>query len=223
MKTCLLISGLARNVEESFSNIKSSLIDTNNPDIFIHTWVDQEKQPGLDKKIIDLYNPKKIIIEERKCFKNSMLNMERMMASYAKPFQRDNFLEMIYSSWYSIQQSNLLKEQYRLENNIIYDYSIRARFDINYNIPIDCSKYDKNIIHVSKRDVPLEMIDDRFAFASDDIMNVYCGIFNTIDFIHKKRDSKDGIFCGETLVYEILNMFNINYSKIPSLHCIHIR
>jgi hypothetical protein len=223
MTSCLLISGLARHVEISYDNILKNIIEPNKPDVFIHTWLDTDINPGLDSTILNLYKPKKIVMEKGLSFNNTNLNMDRMMASYAKPYVRNSFVETFYSAWYSVQQSNIIKEQHRLENNLVYDYCIRARFDINYSIPIICENYDKNIIHLSNRDLPAEMIDDRFAFASNSIMNTYCSNFNFIDFIHEMKDKKDGIFCGETIVYEMCKMHNIKYSKIGNLHCSHVR
>ena len=221
---CLLISGLSRNIERSYDNILKSIIEPNNPDIFIHTWYNKPIDPTLESLISKLYNPKKIVIEELRQWKNSTMNMDRMMESYAKPYNRDAFVNTIYSCWYSTQQANLLKEQYRLENDIAYNYAIRARFDINYSMPIDCSQYDNNILYLSNRDLPPEMLDDRFAFSSNEIINAsYGSIFNFIDFVHSIRNQKDGIFCGETIIYEICRMANIKHKKIPELVCSHVR
>lgn len=223
MATCLLISGLARHVEKSYDNIFESLIRPNNPDVFIHTWLDTAAEPALEGTITKLYNPKKIVCENLRTWKNSSLDMTRMMNSYAKPYIRDNFVNTFYSAWYSVQQANLLKEQYRLQNDLTYDYAIRARFDINYTQVINCSSYDKNILHVSDREVPTEMIDDRFAFASNEIMNVYCNVFGLIDYVHALKDKRDGIFCGESLIYETCRIFGIPYQRINQLHCSHVR
>lgn len=222
MTVSLMISGLPRCVEKGFNNIYNSLILPNKPDIFIHTW-NLSENDGLYKKIIDLYKPKLIISEKQKIFINTHIDLDRMMVSHGRSYSREKFVEMVYSSWYSILQANLLKEQYRLENNVSYDYSIRARFDITYSNVIECSKFDPNIIHTANRpDLPLEMIDDRFAFGADRLMNVYCGGFNFINHIHEIRDKKDGIFCGEKLVYEMSRMSGVIYKKIENLHCGHL-
>lgn len=221
MKTCLLISGLPRQVERSFPNILESLIETNQPDIFIHTWNDLDG--NLKSPIIELYKPKEIKIENQKSWINSNMNLDRMMASHGRSYTKEKFIEMIYSSWYSVQQANLLKEEYRLKHNIIYDYAIRARFDINYSKAIYCKDYDRNVLNISNKVLPdVEMVDDRFAFASNSIINAYCGIFNMLDYVQELRHDKDGIFCGETLVYEMCRMFGIRHQKINDLHCPHM-
>lgn len=222
MNNCLLLSGLARNVELAYSNIYENILVPNNPDVFIHTWLNDEDDV-LKNTIINLYKPKKIEIEKLKSWKNSKLDMTRMMNSYAKPYVRDNFVDTFYSCWYSVNRACVLKDQYRLDNNINYDYSMRARFDINYNCELKFEKYDNSIIHLSNRDLPPEMIDDRFAFGNDSLINIYSSSFNHIDFIHQLKDKKDGIFCGESLVYEICKIFSINYKKIGDLHASHVR
>ena len=113
-----------------------------------------------------------------------------------------------------------LKEEYRLANGIVYDYVIRARFDINYNIKIDCSQFNDNIVYICNRQLPdHDMVDDRFAFGSNHNMNIYSSGFGWMDYMCKLRDTKDGIFCGETLVYEMLTMSNIVNNKISNLVC----
>jgi hypothetical protein len=63
------------------------------------------------------------------------------------------------------------------------------------------------------------MTDDRFAFGSNHNMNVYSSGFNFLDYFCKIRNGKDGIFCGETLVYEMLNMSGIESNKLNNLIC----
>lgn len=221
MKIGLLISGLPRYVEKGYHNILKSIIEPNDPDIFIHSWNDIDGT--FNYPVVDLYKPKIIKTDNQKTWLNSNMNLDRMMASHAKSYAKDRFIEMLYSSWYSIQQSNLIKEEYRLKNNLEYDYIIRARFDIHYDMVIDCKKYDSNILHVSNKWLPdIEMIDDRFAFASENIMNAYCGGFNLLKLVQSYREKKDGIFCGETLVYEMCKMFNVSHKQINNLTCNNI-
>jgi hypothetical protein len=217
MKTCVLISGLPRNVDNAFNSINECLIKPNNADVFIHSWIDEHND--LSNRILQLYNPVKFLFENQKKFVNDSLDLTRMMLSHGRSYTREKFVEMIYSSWYSNQQSNTLKECYRLENNVTYDYIIRARFDITYSKPIICSEYDPNILHIANRHhLPNEMIDDRFAFSSNKIMNLYCNGFSLIEYIHSLRHNLDGIFCGETMVYEMVKFYNLNHYIINDLH-----
>ncbi|MGI0058660.1 MAG: hypothetical protein ACREBJ_02730 [Nitrosotalea sp.] len=221
MKTALLISGLPRFVDQGFPSLRDAIIRPNSPDIFIHTWGNPGDQT-LRGNLINMFNPNMLVIESPKIIHNTHMNLARMMVSHGRSYQRDKFVEMIYSMWYSIQQANLLKEQNRLEHNIQYDYVIRARFDITYTMAVDCQKYDSNIIYTASRpDLPVEMVDDRFAFASNSLMNIYCGGYNNIEYIFNMRDTKDGIFCGETILYELFKLYNIQHAVLP-MHAHHL-
>lgn len=216
MKTCVLISGLPRNVINAYNNINDCLIKPNDADVFIHTWLGEDDE--LVQFITDNFKPKKMIVEKQRPFINNHMELSRMMASHGQSYELSKFVEMLFSSWYSNSQSNLLKEQYRLEHNIDYDYVIRARFDIIYDKPIICSDYGKGILYTAPRQhLPPEMIDDRFAFGSNELMNIYCNGFGLLEYIHKLRNSLDGIFCGETLVYEMVRLFNLEHKIIDGL------
>lgn len=216
MKTCILLSGLPRQLKVCNKNILNCLVYPNNADVFVHAWNPTEDISLFDS-IKDLYSPKDIIIDSPKKFVNDGMQLDRMMAIHANG-RREYFVEMLHSSWYSILMSNTIKELYRLRNNIQYDWVIRARFDIIYNKPIILSEYNSNALYVSSRpDLPPEMIDDRFAFSSEKIMNVYCSGFNLLNYIHGIRDKIDGIFCGETLVHEMNKLFKFNPIVINDL------
>lgn len=222
MKTALLISGLPRFIDQGFPSIRDALIAPNNPDIFIHTWGNPADQ-ALKDKITNLYHPNDLKIDEPKIIHNFHMDLKRMIDKYAPGYGHVKFVEMVYSMWWSILQANLLKETCRLEHNIKYDCVIRARFDLTYTIPVDVSKFDMNVIHTATRPgLPAEMIDDRFAFSSNSNMNVYCGGFNLIEHIWKKRDKEDGVFCGETICWEMQRIFGIEFRKVPGLAANHL-
>lgn len=225
MITALCISGLPRHVEKNVENIRKNLVEPNNPDIFIHTWVPIDYLAAADV-IEEIYQPKLMYFEPQLPFINSRWNLDRMMeptAGHARSYQRHKFVEMLYSSWYSVQQANWLKEKYQREHDFTYDCVIRARFDIDYNKPVDCSQFAiSEQIFIPEKGLPPEMTDDRFAFGSSDLMNAYCSAFNLLDFVHKKRHLLDGIFCGETLVYEMLKMYGITAKPVEGLNCGHI-
>jgi hypothetical protein len=220
MKVALLLSGQPRNILKTFNSIKKCLIEPNTPDIFIHSWldVDDPKHNELYNLIIDLYNPKKIKVERQKKFFNNNLDLFRILSTHAVGYTKESFIEMIYSSWYSNHQSNLLKEEHRLENDFDYDFVIRARFDIYYDNPLICSNYTNDRLYTTQRlNLPPEMIDDRFCFGPNKLMNVYCGGFNLIDYIIDYRNKLDGIVCGETIVYEMFRIFNIPNEIITNI------
>lgn len=222
MRNAILFSGLPRFVDQGYPSIKPALLKLNNPDVFIHTWGDPN-DAALREKLTRLYKPNNLVIERPRIIHNTHMNLDRMMVSHGRSYKQEKFVEMVYSMWYSLLQANLLKEQCRLEHNIHYDCVIRARFDLTYTKDVDVSQYDSSIIHtVDRPDLPNEMIDDRFAFGSNELMNIYCGGYNLLEYIHSMRHKLDGIFCGETVVYEMFKLFGIKHKAIDGLHANHL-
>jgi hypothetical protein len=216
MKVCVLISGLPRQVRNCFNNINECLILPNEADVFIHSWINDNDE--TINFISQNFKPKEFKYENQLKIVNDSLDFSRMLSTHAWAYTRERFVDMLYSSWYSALQVNLLKEKYRLENNINYDYVIRARFDIVYNRPVIVSQYNPNLLNVNIRHhLPPEMIDDRFAFASNDIMNLYYSGFTLFEHLYKIRKKIDSIFCGETIVYETMKHFKIQQNIINDL------
>ena len=107
--------------------------------------------------------------------------------------------------------SNLLKEQYAVDNNIEYDFVVRCRFDfaphgvINFNA-INLKK-DEILCHSTG--LPYGMPHDWFAIGRTESMNAYCGIYHHIDGIIKQSIQMDGWWCNELHVKHHLNNNNI--------------
>jgi hypothetical protein len=130
MKIAICISGQARNFKQSYNSLKTHLLDKYDCDVYFHTW----KTPHFESTnfgfgntqytltdndyndLIQLYNPKKYIIEKPIVFDAS----EYKCPIWRQPL--NNTLSMFYSIYKSIQ---LIDEE--------YDYVIRTRFDIDYS------------------------------------------------------------------------------------------
>lgn len=211
-KIALCISGLPRFASDNFENIKRNLIDPNQADVFIHTW--------NGNNIFDSYEPKRIIFEEQKIFKQDSLNLHRISCiDGRRPIV---YCQALYSQFYSMMKCNTLKEEYRLENNIEYDYVIRARFDGVYNQPVVCSDFSNKFVWTDKSHLrygwpSARMIEDWFAFSSNQNMNIYTSGFPFINFLSEKSLNEDSMFCGEVIIYEMLKMFNLEHRFIDGL------
>ena len=135
MKYALCISGQPRFFEECGSRlmdyINSNSLDC---DIFAHAWSTQDKYHGsswtvdhkpykdLRERLISMYSPKKIFIEEQKdrWFKTQTMHIKKNTG--AEPY-------ITASMFYSIHQAAQLRRQYSQETGIKYDAVIRARYD----------------------------------------------------------------------------------------------
>jgi hypothetical protein len=219
MKIALCMSGQARGVVNGWPSICGNLMNPNAPEVFVHVWGAESDEQV--KAIRALYNPVSMVVEPPRLFSNSRLDIDRQRARYPHGSSRDDFVDRSYSMWYSIQQANLVKEKYRLEHDIHYDYVIRARFDLSFSRPIECVGYDNSVIHLTDKCIP-EMIDDRFAFGPTRLINIYSSGFAFYDQINALRSAKDGIFCAEIILYEMLRTFGVEYRFIPSLQILRV-
>ena len=219
MKIALCMSGQARGVLNGWQGICSNLLNPNSPDIFVHAWGEEGDEQV--KAIASLYKPVSMVVESQRHFVNSRTDVDRQRAKYPHGANRDDFVDRTYSMQYSILQANLVKERHRLANNVHYDCVIRARFDLSFSRPIECSKYDLSVVHLTDKCLP-EMLDDRFALGPEHLMNIYSSVFLFYDQINRIRSSKDGIFCGETLLYELFKACKVEYRFIPNLQILRV-
>jgi hypothetical protein len=183
MKIAICISGQARNFKQSYTSLKTHLLDKYDCDVYFHTWKTTNFESTnfgfgnnqyllIDNDYNDLtqlYQPKKYDIEKPILFDAS---------GYKCPIWRqplNNTLSMFYSIYKSIQ---LIEET--------YDYVIRTRFDIDY------SKFNLElpqegiIIPEWNTDVRVKNRGyyDVFAIGKQHDINIYSEVFpNIISFI----------------------------------------
>lgn len=242
MKVALCLSGQPRFIEYGYKSIYKNLIEPNNPDIFVHTWFDNNDankkfrddgnwnnnsnnkiDPFTEQKILSLYKPVRYVCEPQRKFKNSQWEMEKTIEKYLSHLNKDYVVDMMHCMWYSIYQSNLIKETYKLEHDIHYDYVIRCRFDSIIPRMLICKELDPNFLWLSHdRNTP-NQLDDWFAVSSNDTMNLYSDGFNLINFLYKTSMMRDGLFCNENLMYELVKKFNIPHKILSDFHIQFIR
>lgn len=219
MKIAVLLFGQPRDAIKCSENIINNVIKQNDTDVFFHTWYDEndlymekgEKDrsdcnlnKGIDKQLIEIYNPKAYCIESQKfknfnnynsnyikcpevyinnmskCGKNKELTKEEVELRCIKYTH--------ISQFYSIFKVNLIKEEYSLENNIYYDYVIKLRFDVVCNSPIVISdNIPKNVLlfqNIGQKD---NLVSDWFHISSNEIMNIVCSLFLKIKYLNNTQ------------------------------------
>lgn len=215
MKVALCLSGQPRSVEQAFPYIKENIIKPNNPDIYVHAWVDENIRGGLplnagghlasnpipeniDDIILNLYGPTKYKFEEQIEFEDKNYNERK--APMIKPKNSQ-------SQWYSVKQAfSLIEER--------YDAIIRMRFDWGIKIPIRVKDYNLDVV-TSPNDCPhYKGINDQFAFSIHDHMMVYAQLYDHIDYIYNEQGIR---YCDEQMLVQHLENFGIgiNPVKIP--------
>lgn len=237
MKVALCLSGQPRFLEKAYPFIQNCLIEPNNADVFFHTWFDNSlvgkrfvsnkngipmedaggsfdaRTPELLQK---LYNPKSFEISTPLSLSDSNLPVDCILSTHATTYTRSEFVSMLYSSWFSIQRSNNLKELYRLQNGIHYDFVIRARFDASLNMPIPCRLLSPGCLYVDNRELPPNMVPDWFGISSNEISNIYASGFNSLERFAYSPNSND-LICGENIVYRLMAVHNIPIVRINEL------
>tara|TARA_R110000796_G_scaffold162661_1_gene279637 strand:- start:2122 stop:2805 length:684 start_codon:yes stop_codon:yes gene_type:complete len=216
MKIALCLSGQSRFLEKAYNEvIYPYLLNNNQVDVFIHSWsVDKEiidggfvnggghimgepLPPNHNDKVISLYNPTSHLIEPQIEFEYGKYP-ERTM-----PGIRSDYL---YSQFYSVFKCNNLRKIYQTKTGIKYDWVVRSRFDIKLNTPINFNVDNTQLIIPNGCFNPNGYVDC-FAMSNEKVMDVYCGLYNNIDYIMENTDTS---FCGEFLLRKHLNSNNLS-------------
>ena len=229
MKVALCLSGQPRVVEVGYQKLKATILDNNDVDVFIHTWFDQDNlstesvipgreghqlDPGAIDKLIQLYQPKKILVEKPKTWDRHFEYPQKTFEkahTWALEIPGDNPLERAkayldnttHCMWYSIMRSNLLKEEYSTETNTHYDFVIRNRMDYAPHVAITFSEPpddDSAVYYQHNPDHPDGMIGDWFAMGSTNAMNVYSSMFNCLGQLVRQCNKEDGYWCNELIL-----------------------
>lgn len=233
MKIALCLYGQPRDFSRNWNKIKQNIIDSNDVDVFFHTWYDPNSRninkmtPGhehrqLENNLIDLLpkntNAKKFKIEKQRTFNNKLVettdeNIEACW-SYSKNYDRDMFIRdrvnACYSMWYSINQSLLMKEEYAQENKFEYDCIILSRFDVAPGTKLDFNSFNLNNLTSGYKPLPRNEINDWFLLSNNINMNVISSIFYTIDYYRNKIINEKGIWTNEAFLRDHLNRFDID-------------
>ena len=208
LKLALCLSGQARSIFEAHKYVKKNLLDVFDVDVFVHTW---KPQGGITQlKIFEdvnfiyepIYNAYDYPLPEN-------TNSDMMVPNASHPA---NFCT---SMFYSIYKANDLRVRYQILKNIKYDFVIRSRFDLALNKVIDFNSLEKGKIYVSKdTDGPNPLLNDQFAIADPDTMNVYASTFLYL----RKLYNSGVLLCGHEMLQEQLTKNSIPVERIDIDH-----
>lgn len=209
MRAAVCLSGQLRWVEECYPKIYQSIIEPNEADVFFHSW-HSKKMEGkvftehdersifykgklekeIDLKTIDLYKPKKFLLEDQKDFSKDIEGID--ISPYSTPAVNQ------FSMFYSILKSNELKKEYEKEHNFIYDAVIRCRFDLIPGEIFKMENFDLNVLNVKGDCTHTSYcINDHFCISNSENMDVYSDTYN---FLKKYHFSDKEPFCPEILL-----------------------
>ena len=160
------VGGLGKKIhpKNGFKYYNKNLLSLYDVDVFVHSWSTEFKE-----EIINLYNPKKYIIESQKPFNEiSLSNFGyrhlhdlRKLKPYKAPYldfndnvafeKFETLLWRSYSRWYSTYKSIELKKEFEAEKSVEYDFVVSSRFDIALLKKIQFEKLDKEKFYASFR------------------------------------------------------------------------
>lgn len=221
MKIALCISGQPRNVKQGYEFIKRNIIEYNNPDIFIHTWITSAEMgkdfvnptnnikvadaidTSISNTILELYSPTITDFEEQIKFDEKDYNDRAFMGVVPS---------WVLSMWYSVRSANRLQQQYVEQTGIAYDVIIRTRFDWAVNESMKMDKLITDSIICPRDCFSPDGFNDQFAAGPPNLMNVYSNLYDHIEEYYR-HDGQP--FCNEILLKHHLVKNKIKVSPIP--------
>lgn len=231
MKIALCFSGHLRNGDHtSFPNLKRIILDNYDCDTFISSWDINafsaqayrgmqsydtvEKDDKVHERLINTYKPKKFNIETGK--PQWLIDIENKWGNKKVKFPELNgsaFVAPIQAMFKKIEDVDVLRRQYELENNFKYDLVVRIRFDI---YPIDDFIHstrhiweNKNVV-VTKPDLNPDAVRDILFFGNSDIMSLATSCFSMNSM---NETNYDKFINAEHVLRHHMISNNINHEK----------
>tara|TARA_B100000674_G_scaffold433250_1_gene391538 strand:- start:938 stop:1648 length:711 start_codon:yes stop_codon:yes gene_type:complete len=195
MKVALMLTGLARKVQEGFDGYWKYIIENNDVDLYLHAW---ESKPDKitnnedSDDVLKVYpNPKYINIQKPIKFTKYREGIKTPRDDKSRPlvdfdvFSNFRAFPMLYG-W----QETYKKIQ---ESNIKYDCIIRSRYDIA-GLNLEISDYDLTKIYTSNSHWPNSPIhDDNFYMSNQENSDkVFPTIFDNIVDYNREQGIMDG-------------------------------
>ena len=253
MKVAVLITGQPIAGIKNSSHIINTIINPNNADVFMHMWYDEDSPLGeksdksrecifeedTDKKLIEIYKPKAYCIEKQRFSKFENYDgtyyklPEKYLNNYCdmpgnKGLTRKEIEDRIIkythlSQFYSVFKCNMLKEEYSIENNLLYDCVIKIRYDTKIGFVLDCSNIDMNYLYYINLGHKDNIISDWFNMGNSMIMNVYSSVFLNLKYLNDTTgiysqtnrqivtlwDTSNGSMGPEYILRDLMNLYKI--------------
>jgi hypothetical protein len=245
MKIALCFSGQPRFIEEVAPSIKENVIGNYDVDVFAHLWFDDDLQSkpykygGTGKwkdqrissdainKFVEIYNPKKILVQNSKKFLDSNLSdnylasLKRYKWGAIDNPEEPNFnirdVNNIISYYYSLQKVNTLKKEYEYDNDFKYDIVIKIRTDSIVHNKISYESFPRDRIYYSgNQNQPDGMINDWFNFGGSKVMDSFMNAFCVFDLcVDKCMEQTGGAWCCELIHRKMIDFFDIPCQALP--------
>lgn len=207
-KLALCLSGQPRSYFEAYQYVKKNLLDIFHVDVFVHSWKKSNRMEQLKiyEEINAIYSPK-LMLFDSPLDTNINSDMRVPNASHPANFCTSMFYSIYKSDHFRIFSEASLGKQ--------YDFVIRSRFDLALNIVIDFTKLEKGKVYISKdTDGPNPLLNDQFAIADPETMNIYSSTYLFLKHHHNKGTN----LCGHEMLDAQLKMFGVPVERIDIDH-----
>ena len=143
MKVALMLTGLARKVEEGYKHYWKYIIDNHDVDLYLHCWQDEEYE-----KVEEIYpNYKYLYIQKPIKFTKYREGIESPNDDKSRPLEEFD----VWGNFRTFPMFYSWEETYRAlrVSRHKYDCIIRSRYDLGTDIDIDLNKFDMSKINIS--------------------------------------------------------------------------
>lgn len=211
MKVALMLTGLARKVNEGYINYWKYIINNNDVDLYLHAW--ESKPDGItnneDSDFVEQIYPNAKYIKIEKPFKFTKYRegITNPTNDNSRPLEdfdvAGNFRSFpMFYGWETTYQ-------HIKNSNINYDCIIRSRYDL-IGHPIDLSKLDLNKINVAYNHWNgWDKNDDNLCITNkENADKIFANIFTDIVSYHKQTGQ---IGCAEDNFTDFLRRNNLHH------------
>lgn len=193
------------NYQSSYDNHRSTLIDANNADVFLHTW-----DHSMKGDLIDKYKPLDYLIEPQIDFTdraNKINNDPEVFGHH----QRHHIL----SRWYSTMRVVELKKRWEHTTGVVYDLVMLTRYDCQYNGDWILSELSNDYLYITdgwnadyNREFP-----DLWFIGNTDYINLLGGMFENMHqtFYTNDYDNTSNYWGGHLLVRRYIGLTGLLY------------
>lgn len=219
MRIALCFAGQLRNVRSTFDRwYKPNVFEVNKEhqiDVFVHSWFDNQtvgkvhyaanRNPNsviasepvpedVIGQIYTTYNPIGLQLQHQKVFDEKNYNERKLIDAVPQ-----NGLSRLYS----IMRSVILKKEYEIENNFVYDVVACARYDFMFLEPFKFDVVVENgVYHPGYSPHGFNVC---YAMGKSDVMDIYANLYTHVDTVYNT-----GIeWCDEFLAIKYLELCNI--------------
>lgn len=180
MKVALLLSGLARKVEEGYNASWKHIVENYDTDVYLHAWKDEEWQ-----KVGQVYpNAKSLQIQEPFKFTKYKEGVRLHTTDKSRPLPQYDVMSCFRQlpMFYSWQMG------YRplYDSMIDYDVVIRSRYDVQTYSPLKLEELNMGLIHISAGNV--RFLDDNLCIANKKNSDIlFKTIFDNVIAMSRER------------------------------------